>query len=181
MGTFDVCARANVGWARTSGRTEQLHSRRVAAVAPRTRTSLCPPQPTNKRIYSLRRLTAIQFSSANDFLRRSPIFRKFDTLIRGEHSPNKPARFAHWPYVRRLGLARPAGFEPATSSLEGSCSIQLSYGRAQARSNGNCRAAEPRYAFADDVGTNFTPFSADVQTAGLQPRRPIPAIISSSG
>ena len=27
-------------------------------------------------------------------------------------------------------LARPAGFEPATSSLEGSCSIQLSYGRA---------------------------------------------------
>ena len=29
-------------------------------------------------------------------------------------------------------LARPAGFEPATSSLEGSCSIQLSYGRARA-------------------------------------------------
>ena len=28
-----------------------------------------------------------------------------------------------------LKLARPAGFEPATSSLEGSCSIQLSYGR----------------------------------------------------
>ena len=26
-------------------------------------------------------------------------------------------------------MARPAGFEPATSSLEGSCSIQLSYGR----------------------------------------------------
>ncbi len=28
------------------------------------------------------------------------------------------------------GMARPAGFEPATPSLEGSCSIQLSYGRA---------------------------------------------------
>ncbi len=28
-------------------------------------------------------------------------------------------------------MARPAGFEPATSSLEGSCSIQLSYGRAR--------------------------------------------------
>ena len=26
-------------------------------------------------------------------------------------------------------VARPAGFEPATPSLEGSCSIQLSYGR----------------------------------------------------
>jgi hypothetical protein len=26
-------------------------------------------------------------------------------------------------------MARPAGFEPATPSLEGSCSIQLSYGR----------------------------------------------------
>src|SRR6185312_2774371 len=32
-------------------------------------------------------------------------------------------------------LARPAGFEPATSSLEGSCSIQLSYGRVRERSN----------------------------------------------
>lgn len=26
-------------------------------------------------------------------------------------------------------LARPAGFEPATTRLEGGCSIQLSYGR----------------------------------------------------
>jgi hypothetical protein len=26
-------------------------------------------------------------------------------------------------------LARPAGLEPATPSLEGSCSVQLSYGR----------------------------------------------------
>ena len=35
--------------------------------------------------------------------------------------------------VGRVWLARPAGFEPATSSLEGSCSIQLSYGRAPRR------------------------------------------------
>ena len=28
-----------------------------------------------------------------------------------------------------MTLARPAGFEPATSCLEGTCSIQLSYGR----------------------------------------------------
>ena len=27
-------------------------------------------------------------------------------------------------------VARPAGFEPATTRLEGACSIQLSYGRA---------------------------------------------------
>jgi CRP/FNR family cyclic AMP-dependent transcriptional regulator len=31
-------------------------------------------------------------------------------------------------------LARPAGFEPATPSLEGSCSVQLSYGRVGASS-----------------------------------------------
>jgi hypothetical protein len=29
-------------------------------------------------------------------------------------------------------MARPAGFEPATTRLEGGCSIQLSYGRAYA-------------------------------------------------
>ena len=31
--------------------------------------------------------------------------------------------------LRSVRMARPAGFEPAASSLEGSCSIQLSYGR----------------------------------------------------
>ena len=36
-----------------------------------------------------------------------------------------------WQQNRRY-LARPAGFEPAAPSLEGSCSIQLSYGRALA-------------------------------------------------
>ena len=30
---------------------------------------------------------------------------------------------------RKRGVVRPAGIEPATPSLEGSCSIQLSYGR----------------------------------------------------
>ena len=30
------------------------------------------------------------------------------------------------------GLVRPAGIEPATTSLEGWCSIQLSYGRIHA-------------------------------------------------
>ncbi len=41
-------------------------------------------------------------------------------------------------------LARPAGFEPAASSLEGSCSIQLSYGRAPHRVSADCARAEPR-------------------------------------
>ena len=35
---------------------------------------------------------------------------------------------------QRRKVARPAGFEPATTSLEGSCSIQLSYGRARSSS-----------------------------------------------
>jgi hypothetical protein len=30
-----------------------------------------------------------------------------------------------------LKLARPAGFEPATRCLEGSCSVRLSYGRSE--------------------------------------------------
>ena len=33
------------------------------------------------------------------------------------------------PVIRKL--ARPAGLEPATPSLEGSCSIRLNYGRAR--------------------------------------------------
>ena len=29
---------------------------------------------------------------------------------------------------KKIGMATPAGFEPATTRLEGECSIQLSYG-----------------------------------------------------
>ena len=39
-------------------------------------------------------------------------------------APNQSARFYHL-----KTMARPAGFEPAASRLEVSCSIQLSYGR----------------------------------------------------
>ena len=49
--------------------------------------------------------------------------RKFSTVIR----PNS--------YHKHLKhMARPTGFEPVAPSLEGSCSIQLSYGRAPHRS-----------------------------------------------
>jgi hypothetical protein len=44
-------------------------------------------------------------------------------------SPTQSAKPAAKPLnVRMLGMATPAGFEPATCRLEGGCSIQLSYG-----------------------------------------------------
>jgi hypothetical protein len=36
--------------------------------------------------------------------------------------------------------ARPAGFEPATRCLEGSCSVRLSYGRPKIILHGECHA-----------------------------------------
>ena len=39
------------------------------------------------------------------------------------------------PLRRRLNGVRPAGLEPATHSLEGCCSIHLSYGRVLSRNN----------------------------------------------
>lgn len=42
-------------------------------------------------------------------------------------------QWGDWPalllnLLKTLDLATPAGFEPATNSLEGYCSVQLSYG-----------------------------------------------------
>jgi hypothetical protein len=42
--------------------------------------------------------------------------------------PRQQAVSREFPQVRHVS-ARPAGFEPATHCLEGSCSIRLSYGR----------------------------------------------------
>src|SRR5690349_6454790 len=43
-------------------------------------------------------------------------------------APTRPLAFGAVLSSRRMSLAVPAGFEPATYRLEGECSIQLSYG-----------------------------------------------------
>ena len=43
--------------------------------------------------------------------------------------PDAAAEVAAPQRLARSYLARPAGFEPATRCLEGSCSVRLSYGR----------------------------------------------------
>ena len=53
--------------------------------------------------------------------------------LSGIFSRNEKSRFEIFQKTlfdqRFLSLVRPAGIEPATRSLEGCCSIQLSYGR----------------------------------------------------
>jgi hypothetical protein len=53
-----------------------------------------------------------------------------------------------------FNLARPAGFEPATGCLEGSCSVRLSYGR-------------PETSVADEDHASATYGSQCVATSGL--------------
>lgn len=43
------------------------------------------------------------------------------------------------PWFRNQTMARPAGFEPAARSLEGCCSIHLSYGRMTTKIRNACR------------------------------------------
>ena len=41
---------------------------------------------------------------------------------------NNKSHSCEWLLLLRIALVIPAGFEPTTHSLEGCCSIQLSYG-----------------------------------------------------
>src|SRR3546814_8106660 len=71
-------------------------------------------------------------------IRRPPRSTRTDTLFPYTTLFRSPAAVDaaadHREVVHRVPptqrMARPAGVEPATTSLEGSCSIQLSYGRA---------------------------------------------------
>jgi hypothetical protein len=47
----------------------------------------------------------------------------------GAYSASKPLPLQERAFQKFGLMARPAGIEPATRSLEGCCSIQLSYGR----------------------------------------------------
>jgi hypothetical protein len=61
-------------------------------------------------------------------------------------------------------LARPAGLEPAAPSLEGSCSIQLSYGRSQAILDGNT-GMTPCHAGLTHLDSRLKRVSASLQGA----------------
>src|SRR5262249_6667270 len=58
-------------------------------------------------------------------------------LSRGERVPERMRDSSN-------KMAHPAGFEPAAPSLEGSCSIQLSYGCVREPCAMDCAKAEPR-------------------------------------
>src|SRR2546430_8578578 len=68
----------------------------------------------------------------------------------GRHEGDRPESEAATDTVQHTGnvAMRPGGFEPPTNSLEGCCSIHLSYGRAiaQQQLTGRGRAASPNSA-----------------------------------
>ena len=68
-------------------------------------------------------------------------------------------------------LARPAGFEPATRCLEGSCSVRLSYGR----SKRNCARGRSRDGYMKvAVCRPLTPCHLGKRQAASPPRTPQP-------
>jgi hypothetical protein len=58
----------------------------------------------------------------------------------GKGAVSIAGRLGNMCFELRFCRARPAGFEPATRCLEGSCSVRLSYGRPEIILHGECHA-----------------------------------------
>ena len=94
----------------------------------------------------------------------------------------QPASLGSSSTIPTWELARPAGFEPATSCLEGTCSIQLSYGRAMEWAYVSARSAA-RPNGRPSIGTSRKPSRAKARRPALRVerfRRPLPAALRTA-
>src|SRR5262245_35795801 len=73
-------------------------------------------------------------------------------------------------------MARPAGVEPATTGLEGRCSIQLSYGRTAERRLPDSRLVLIGWSGQQDSNLRPSAPKADALPDCAMPRSPMPPI-----